>query len=1188
MHLDLLGGRQPDEPVLGCTVIVVVRTFGTIAKGGRSCTHRQYGILVIRVCRTRRSSFYNIYYYPQRPAPFAGWTGHFAADALPETHRNATLPFRARTDIHSAPDYFAGLKACHSATAKTYQATEEEKFTKATHATRKNRFAEDAARAAAPTSDPNSMWIRPLEEEGIETHPGPRYIARNVNGLASQDRFQQCMRSVNMEHRRDPVAAVFIQEHNLKPAMSTYTRVHARRVYRVLWLARYVPENQPQGKGHGTAIAIPLDSIERKPGESADEAEARVTKSLTGSKCGRVTCITTLVNGKPMRLVSAYAPSTGAPRPSFFTDILAPHLTNRTIMSIDANCVPDVVLDTQRPGSVGPYDNRGSNELAALTEKHGMADVAREQLGTSRLFTAHHTNQHSHITRTRIDQMYAPNADGLLWNHATNHTFLPSRHTHSAPPDHVGLELILSLATGTRGKDLPRINPSIYDDPVTHAMIAACIDSHFPPDGPRIPDICAEWSACKIQLRSISLSRTKETRLQDTKRAAELKMRIAQALATVVNGTAPAEVDNRIGDMRKELKDLAPSERTLNQTLENIAYSKGQLHDTGSAAMYRRLHARSSDQWINGVMQANWEDPSSPTEIEDEAVTGADKIADGFVHYYESLFARKHPDPTAHGKCMEVLRDPNRPQVQPPTAEACGAPVSAEEVQHHCASLPTGKSPGPDLLPNALFRAFRAKIAPILASVYNQAHERGHLPAEMTEGLISVLYKKKDRKDPRNYRPLTLLNGDYKILMRVLTARLNKAAVQFVSSPQNGFVPGGFIVENILLLQMLQTFAEEEDLDALFIFLDFEKAFDRCSWDYLRDAIRNLGFPDETAGQAPGEEGADAPRHHPFLRWVQLAYSHDHPPTRRMNVNGYLSKAFFIASGVAQGCPLSPLLFLFITEALIRIIQDDTRIEGLLIGEVRHKMSVYADDSTLIASMNSARSHSDVPFFDENLAIYMKATSMKENATKREAQLLGALARDPSRAPAGVVKDDVYPKAGESTRALGYPIGTGLSNTDWWRAKYREAKRKAAAMMSVAQSSITGRGMILQAKYYSYFRYWLFGLIMPESVRTLIESDARHYLWASAPDLRGDEDGTSTAVAPQIAYLPSHLPTKEGGAGVMHWLSHVKAFQLQWVLRYIDPRDAPWKQVLDYWIADKYHVGRTSAVRYFSSPTPPG
>ena len=148
----------------------------------------------------------------------------------------------------------------------------------------------------------------------------------------------------------------------------------------------------------------------------------------------------------------------------------------------------------------------------------------------------------------------------------------------------------------------------------------------------------------------------------------------------------------------------------------------------------------------------------------------------------------------------------------------------------------------------------------------------------MTEGLISVLYKKKDRNDPRNYRPITLLNGDYKILMRILTARLNSAVVQFVSAPQNGFVPGGFIVENILLLQMLQAYAEEEDIEALFIFLDFEKAFDRCSWEYLREAIRCLGFEDDEDGPPPWEPGGDSAHYHPFLRWVLLAYSHDHPP----------------------------------------------------------------------------------------------------------------------------------------------------------------------------------------------------------------------------------------------------------------------------------------------------------------------
>ena len=54
-------------------------------------------------------------------------------------------------------------------------------------------------------------------------------------------------------------------------------------------------------------------------------------------------------------------------------------------------------------------------------------------------------------------------------------------------------------------------------------------------------------------------------------------------------------------------------------------------------------------------------------DIEAEDTTGADKIADGFVPYYESLFRRrrKHPEPATLEKCMKALSDPTRPQVQP-------------------------------------------------------------------------------------------------------------------------------------------------------------------------------------------------------------------------------------------------------------------------------------------------------------------------------------------------------------------------------------------------------------------------------------------------------------------------------------------------------------------------------------------
>ena len=109
--------------------------------------------------------------------------------------------------------------------------------------------------------------------------------------------------------------------------------------------------------------------------------------------------------------------------------------------------------------------------------------------------------------------------------------------------------------------------------------------------------------------------------------------------------------------------------------------------------------------------------------------------------------------------------------MQPPTAAKCAAPITVEEMTEICLNLPTGKSPGPDRLPNKFYVAFASLLGPILAAVFNDARDGGALPPEMLEGTISVLHKKKKREDPRNYRPITLLNSDYKVLMRALTAR---------------------------------------------------------------------------------------------------------------------------------------------------------------------------------------------------------------------------------------------------------------------------------------------------------------------------------------------------------------------------------------------------------------------------------
>jgi len=94
---------------------------------------------------------------------------------------------------------------------------------------------------------------------------------------------------------------------------------------------------------------------------------------------------------------------------------------------------------------------------------------------------------------------------------------------------------------------------------------------------------------------------------------------------------------------------------------------------------------------------------------------------------------------------------------------------------------------------------------------------------------------------------------------------------------------------------------------AILLALDWEKAFDRVSWDYYHLALEALEFG-------------------PYFRgWARLLSNPDALPTRRIKANGARSTPFSIKCGVPQpqGCPLSPLAFLVIAEALTRLIQND-------------------------------------------------------------------------------------------------------------------------------------------------------------------------------------------------------------------------------------------------------------------------
>ncbi|KAL6476343.1 hypothetical protein MHYP_G00148420 [Metynnis hypsauchen] len=177
-------------------------------------------------------------------------------------------------------------------------------------------------------------------------------------------------------------------------------------------------------------------------------------------------------------------------------------------------------------------------------------------------------------------------------------------------------------------------------------------------------------------------------------------------------------------------------------------------------------------------------------------------------------------------------------------------------------------------------------------------------------------------------------------------------------------VPGRKITDSLVLIRDAICFARDRNIRLLVLNLDFEKAFDRLSHQFLFKVLQKMGFPGR------------------FLGWVGLLYK---DINSKILVNGHLTKAIEVRSGVRQGCPLSPLLFVACIEPLAQILRKDKWIKGLdLPGGLTATCTLYMDDVTLLCSdVLSAQRALDLTDW------YGRASGAKLNKGKSEAQFFG-------------------------------------------------------------------------------------------------------------------------------------------------------------------------------------------------------
>ena len=192
------------------------------------------------------------------------------------------------------------------------------------------------------------------------------------------------------------------------------------------------------------------------------------------------------------------------------------------------------------------------------------------------------------------------------------------------------------------------------------------------------------------------------------------------------------------------------------------------------------------------------------------------------------------------------------------------------------------------------------------------------MSSSQKQAVITLIEKKgKDRVFLENWRPISLVNVDAKIMSKVIASRIKNVLPEIIHHNQTGFVKDRYIGETIRSIYDIMDYTVEENIPGLMIFIDFEKAFDSVEWDFLFECLESFNF-------GPN-----------FLNWVKTFYKNIQSCTIN---NGTASNYFVLERGIRQGDPLSPYLFIVVVETLAIAIRQNKEIKGISIENEETKL----------------------------------------------------------------------------------------------------------------------------------------------------------------------------------------------------------------------------------------------------------
>lgn len=838
---------------------------------------------------------------------------------------------------------------------------------------------------------------------------GLRLISFNANGL----RAPLKRRAIFNDLRKTKSGIIFLQE------------THSTAAEEKIWISEWGGQGYfSHGRSNARGVAI-LFSKDFNP-----KIEQKIT-----DEDGRFIILQIKVGDLLLTLANLYAPTQSeAKDQDLFIGKVDETLATLEVQNLLLGGDFNIQLDRKNKdkGRRSSHVESYAAKIKSLLEDYSLEDIWRSRNPSIFRGTFHRGTYSARLDYWFIPAQFSP------------HTIVKiSPHPLS---DHCILSIKITLTEVKRGPGFWKFDNLLLADKDFIEEMTAHIQEAQLEDLPN-PNLQWEWLKYKMRLFSIQFSITKSRKRKQLVR--DLEERLME-LAEKHDMVDSQDVIEETKSIKRELGEIA---QTKASAAAFRAKAKWALHGEKPSAYFLGLEKRQSRN--NAV--------TSLLDSQGHTITDNKDILEMERVYFENIYTETPSDLDPID--LIPLSETDVPTISDLNKRRINRPFTIQEFHEALKELNKNKTPGTDGITPEFYLTFWELLKDDFMRSMEFSLDQGTLSDQQRTGVITLIPKKDlDRQSLTNWRPITLLNSDVKILSKALANRIQSCIREVISEDQTGFIRHRCISSNLLTVQAIIDYTDETSTQGLLLALDYSKAFDMVRWKLIEKALQLFGYGDFITSVV-----------NTLFNGIKTSVSNA----------GYSSNPFYPTRGIRQGCCASPVLFVMAVELLAIIVRKNEKIKGLLVAEKEIKISQYADDATFFL-----QNPTDLLELTQTLENFARLSGLKMNNKKSHLLLLGNH-KDPPAVIHGI-------QTADSVKILGMFYKPKMDKEEQYALNFShriKQIRQICGNWVNRNMSLKGKITLINALLISILQYPCSCTFTPERVLVEFKSIVTDFIW---------------------------------------------------------------------------------------------